>query len=196
MAHCQFVRCDLDNRIIVAVSGPVSVGKTTLCAALADLYGFAWVKTRDLVTAITGAELERRALQHAGELLEHRTGGRWISDYLLNDPVLLRADKILIDSVRLDQQVASLRAAFGKAVIHIHLTASTETLHRRYDSRRSEIRERNSYAEVQAHKIEAQIGTLERSADVIVKTEGVSASEVFNLVSRALLSRFDGALTS
>jgi len=81
-------------------------------------------------------------MQIAGEKLDRDTKGKWIADALAreiaNDGAL---SIIVVDAVRIEDQIIGLRKAFGHRVIHIHLTASDEELAKRYSKRSGQYRE-------------------------------------------------------
>jgi adenylosuccinate synthase len=114
-------------RTVVVLSGPVGSGKTTLAERLAERYGLVHFKTHDFLTELQpGVKQERRTLQEFGEKLDRRTGGDWVRDRLqkaIHSRQLPDHVTIIIDSVRIPGQVESLRAAYGRSVLHIHLTA-------------------------------------------------------------------------
>src|SRR5204863_10132197 len=100
-------------------------------------YGAQIVKTRELILELKReTPAERVALQEAGERLDRGTKGKWVSDALrrMRPEYFTDAapDLVIIDSVRIQGQVDHLRKAFGKRVIHIHITASQEELAKRY----------------------------------------------------------------
>jgi adenylosuccinate synthase len=126
-------------RTIVLLSGPIAAGKTTLCDDLVNRFGFRMFKTRELIEALRSVPAERKALQKAGEALDQKTKGAWVADALAKKVQELGAeDNVVVDSVRIKQQIDGVRKAFGASVVHIHLTADLEILERRYLARRKE----------------------------------------------------------
>src|SRR5437868_6860204 len=104
---------------VILLSGPVGAGKSTLARALVDDYGAKIVKTRELILELEpGTPEERVALQDAGQRLDQRTKGKWVADALRRMQSDWFTDAapelVLIDSVRVQAQVDSLRQAFGK----------------------------------------------------------------------------------
>lgn len=70
---------------IVVLSGPVSVGKTTMARKLAEEFGLELFKTRDYLRFLAerkGIESERGALQEFGDYQDRKTNGRWVCDGL------------------------------------------------------------------------------------------------------------------
>ncbi|MEX2181323.1 MAG: adenylosuccinate synthetase [Gemmatimonadaceae bacterium] len=165
---------------IVLLSGPVSGGKSTLARALSERFGCRVVRTQELIrSADPQVAHERSGLQLAGELLDKRTRGGWVSRELSKIALTLPPDSLLIvDSVRIKEQIAAARQAFGPRVVHLHLTAPTLVLERRYRKRRTSMKELSSYKLVQKNRTEAQIEQLAEIADVVIDTDRCSADDV------------------
>jgi len=167
---------------IVLVSGSVASGKTTLCENLRTHFDRVHIlKTKDVIRELAsrrlGKELpkERRAMQEFGDRLDRETKGQWVRDELrkllsrlgLEEPNAM----VLVDAVRIPDQIRAIRQAYGFAVTHIHLCAPPETLSERYRGRRSSgLQELPSYADVERNPTEARIQQLERVADVVIDT--------------------------
>ena len=169
-------------RQIIALSGPVASGKSTLASKLvAWSRDFHICKTQEFIKNRLGTDLERKALQLGGERLDRATGGSWVADMLARTVVqdLEENVSVVVDSVRIKGQVDGLRQAFGSHVVHIHLTAPTEELSRRYGKRTSQMRELPSYRDVQANSTESEVDTLNEIADIVVNTHRCTESDVF-----------------
>ena len=170
---------------IIAISGPVSSGKSTLATNLKkSLRGVRVFSTRELIQDQSGTVSERGALQQAGERLDIKTKGAWIARALATKVSLGKSDEefVVVDSVRIKQQVHGLRKAFGRRVSHVHLTAPDEELSRRYKKRSgkgSKMKELASYEAVRANTTEAQVDDLKDVADIVVDTNRCSAEDVF-----------------
>jgi adenylosuccinate synthase len=174
------------NRVIL-LSGPVASGKTTLAQRLVEAYGYRLFKTRDLITGLTGAEIARGQLQQAGERLDHRTGGRWVATALEREVSNLKEDAtVIVDAVRIKLQIEAIRNAFGRRVIHVHLTAPISVLRDRYSSRSGAVRELKTYTSVRRDPTEHQIERLNAAADVVVDTHRNTPEDVFTRVASHL----------
>ncbi len=164
---------------IVLLSGSVSSGKTTLSEQLRSQFGFDILKTKEVLKSLVltnsrkEPELDRKAMQLFGEKLDRRTEGRWVLTALtklvrkLNNPNV----RIIVDAVRIKEQIRAIRQAHGFAVVHIHLRAPEGVLAERYKERRGTgIRELSSYAAVERNPTEAGVRELEIAADVVIDT--------------------------
>ncbi len=170
---------------IVALSGPVSSGKTTLAQRLAGRYGAVHLRTRELLITYaeaTGQQLpvERAALQRYGQQLDKQTGGRWVVDGLSPTIANLDTGIVIIDSIRIAEQLDALRHVFGRRLVHVHLLAPQDILESRYQARRatSPVGELASYAKVAEDATEANIGTLAAEADAIIDTNRTRPDDV------------------
>jgi adenylosuccinate synthase len=168
---------------IVILSGHVCAGKSTLAVKLAAEFGFKHVKTWEFIKA-RGANLnlERATLQNYGELLDKKTGGSWIRDDLQKierhaDPNAL----IVIDSIRHPGQIKFLRKAYGRRIMHVHLTANIKELEHRYKERqkhKSTITELASYSDVLANATEGKVEELADTADVVINSDRCNEDDV------------------
>lgn len=175
------------SRIII-LSGRISSGKSTLSTSLVDRYGCVLVKTQELILrALPVTVLERRALQDAGDKLDRRTRGEWVATELSRVVQTLPTETVVVvDSVRIRQQIVAVRRAFGARVVHIHLTAPTDVLARRYSARRKSIREFKAYVRLSDNDTERNIEQLAENADVVIDTVRCSVDDVVARVASHL----------
>lgn len=172
---------------IILLSGSVASGKTTLGTALIERHGFVRFKTQDLIRTLKGAALERSVLQAAGTQLDTETGGAWVSAALTRELQKHPEDvTVLVDSVRIQGQIDSIRQAFGAEVVHVHLKAPVGVLAKRYAERDGAIKELSSYESVRADATEQQVDNLEKTADIVVDTEQSLPEDVFVRVAARL----------
>lgn len=170
---------------IILLSGGVRSGKTTLSDQLHRQFGLDLLKTREVIAALARRKMkrelepDRRALQLFGERLDRETDGKWVLKAL--DKVVRASRKsIVVDSVRIKQQIRAIRQAYGFSVIHIHLKAPKRVLAGRYaEQRDTGIRELRSYSDVEANPTEARVGELEKIADVVIDTDLCRPEDVF-----------------
>lgn len=166
---------------IVVLSGNVGAGKSTLARLLTDRFEASHVKTQNFLTAI-GPNIphERRALQAFGELLDKRTKGAWVRDGLQD--VIRRTPEqqvVVLDSVRIPEQIRAIRRSYGRAVVHVHLTASLAVLKRRYRERLATgLKELPSYSAVRRNETESRVEQLGEIADVLIRTDRSTPDDV------------------
>lgn len=119
--------------LVLALSGPVCGGKTTLARGLTTDQAEI-LSTRDLLVGLAGGG-NRRILQQIGEELDRREAGAWVCRPALRAREELdRGRLLIIDAVRTADQVAALRESMD--VVHVHLTANADVLEDRYEQRR------------------------------------------------------------
>jgi adenylosuccinate synthase len=174
---------------IVLLSGSISTGKSTLSGLLQTQFGFHALKTnkviRDLAVQRLGEEIEseRRAMQKFGESLDKDTKGRWVRDALvrlIRDLGSVGNDAlIVVDAVRIRDQISAIRKAYTFSVVHVHLKAPDDVLEARYRKRPvSGFKELSSFTEAKRNKTEAGVKELEDAADFVIDTSRSLAQAV------------------
>jgi len=122
------------------------------------------IKTRELIESSLG-ELPlagRISLQQQGEKLDRVTNGQWVVDELAK--VVRTHEKgvaYIIDSVRIPEQVNTIRLAFPP-VTHVHLTANDDELRRRYNERARRENDPVPYDVAKENITEKSVGGLKR----------------------------------
>lgn len=161
-------------RLLIVISGPVGVGKTSFGNQLIDHYGVVRVSTRAWMQANRDVPNDRRALQLAGEGLDRETGGGWVAEAVA-EAEASNGDSavLLLDSARIVGQIDALRKRWGDKVKHMHLHASDTELERRYLARPLELKEFPTYAQVRENATEASVGELCKIADLVLDTDHV-----------------------
>lgn len=174
---------------IILLSGPICSGKTELAQNFKDRYGAIIIKTNELLKkAIKNPDsMSRDLLQRAGEKLDKKSDGKWVAEALaseINDREL-SGGIIVIDSIRIEGQAKNIRRIFGanannsgSQIFHVHLTAQQRTLEKRYKTRKSNVKEFNSYSDAAKNKTEKNIDSLEGTADVLIRTDNIEAGDV------------------
>ena len=168
---------------IVLLSGRVSTGKTTLSTGLVKWFGAHVLKTKKLIAEAAGKKLEpeRGAHQRYGQLLDRRTGGEWVARSLTRFVEGLDGNAVIVvDAVRIIEQVHAIRRAYGGIVFHIHLDAEPEALIQRYKrkQRSKGFKEFSSYAEVSSNRTEKRVQSLASAADAVIKTDRCTENDV------------------
>jgi adenylosuccinate synthase len=154
--------------LVIAISGPVAVGKSVLAGELFERFRTCRVSTRQMLID-RGCKNDRGALIEAGNRLDRETDGAWVRDGVL--PYFDREREkqvILIDAVRTGRQVHHLREKFGEGFIHVHVTAPFNVVKERYENRDSAADQRQTYEEVSADPTEREVWRLHRVADRLV----------------------------
>jgi adenylosuccinate synthase len=174
---------------IVLLSGSISSGKSTLANRLNEQFGLHVLKTKKAIQSLAlqkfGKEIEseRRALQKFGDSLDKDTKGRWVRDALarlVRDLGAAGSDaRIVVDAVRILDQIRAIRQAYSFNVIHMHLKAPIEVLDRRYKERHVPgFKELASFSEAEKNKTESRVSELEAAADFVIDTSRCLAQAV------------------
>ena len=169
---------------LIALSGPMASGKSTLAKQLQSKAGAIIITTHGpLDSRVRTANPTRRELQDAGVSLDRETGGRWVLDHcrseLEKNPGTTLA---VLDCVRNEAQLLHIRAEWDGPVLHLHLTASPETLAARYLKRG----DKQPMGEAQGHPAEQGIAQLGDSAPLAISTSQVRPAEAASTALSAL----------
>ncbi|MGA2422350.1 MAG: AAA family ATPase [Candidatus Acidiferrum sp.] len=174
---------------IVLLSGSISSGKSTLSGLLNTQFGLHVLKTNRIIQNLAvqrlGAEIqsERRAMQKFGESLDKDTKGKWVRDALarlIHDLGPAGTDAlVVVDAVRILDQIRAIRQAYSFSVVHVHLKAPDDVLEARYKDRRSTgFKELGSFSEAEKNRTEARVKDLEDAADFVIDTSRSLAQAV------------------
>jgi len=178
---------------VVALSGPVGAGKSSLAKRLAVSLGALHVKTNRLIELLTPeVKKSRSGLQRAGDKLDDQTDGEWVAREifaLLERKPQGSVEYVVVDSIRIQNQLKHLRRYFPAAFVHIHLTADLTTLAKRFNARSSAILEATSYDAVRANATEKRVDQLGSIADAVIDTGRCAEQDVFARVGARLGKR-------
>jgi adenylosuccinate synthase len=168
---------------IVLLSGRIVTGKSTLSSELSRRFDTKTIKTNALIEKRAGKiAAERGAMQRFGEKLDKSTKGTWLVEDLAREMEQYPEDAVIVvDAVRILNQIEAIRGAYGRRVVHIHLDANIDELSRRYEIRKKEgakLQEFASYADLSRNKTEAGIDALAEPADVVIKTDRSTSKDV------------------
>lgn len=178
-------------KMIIAVSGPIAVGKSVFIGELVQQFNATRISTRELIQSLRDVPTERGPLQEAGESLDRETDGKWVSEGLAKCLTSFNEDGVVVvDSVRIAKQVQHLRAKFGDNVRHIHLTASYGVLAGRFRERKERgdpaVREFATYEEARTNPTEAAIESLGDIADVKINTDKLEPAALVRIAAEQL----------
>lgn len=133
--------------------------------------------------------LDRLALQAEGDRLDKKTEGRWVLEALAKLVQSQPQDaQIIVDSVRITKQIEAIRNAYGRIVTHIHLTAPTPALKRRYlrAHGRGSSGPHYSFEQARNNPTERRVDALRKTADVVIDTKRSTKDDVLIRVSSCL----------
>lgn len=175
-----------DVKLLVLLSGPVAVGKSSVATELVRDYNFGRISTSPFLAAIAaeqGVEKNRTSLQEIGDALDDQSDYRWVVD----DVAAVAIDSNpsigswLVDSVRKGRQVQHFRARYGVNVLHVHLNATEALLRERYQFRLSTIGDsinNTPYSIAIQHPNEVSARKLIESADVVIDVADLATAEI------------------
>jgi len=86
---------------------------------------------------------------------------------------------VVVDSVRIPEQVEGVRRAYGGLVVHVHVTASEHELRRRYLARSKGSADEPSYEVVKRNATEKEIERLADIADVVINSDRCVPEDMF-----------------
>lgn len=172
---------------VILLSGPVGAGKSALASELAARFGCRTIKTHEIIEQRLGVKKERAELQEAGQTLDRETNGKWVADTLGRMAAQWGENElVVVDAVRIREQVQEVRRAFGFAVSHIHVTAPVEVLAQRYQTRHGVVQELDSYDAVRQNPTENRVEELTDIADAVIDTDRNSPADVLTRVASRL----------
>ena len=166
------------KRIIVLLSGEIACGKSTFRESMATLFGFKSLETRAALEQIAGKEgkdyKKRGFLQRYGRKKDKETAGGWVVDHYQSE--ILNHDRIIVDAVRIKEQIEAFRRAYGYVVYHIHLNAPLEKRKEWFVKRRKGIDEFitdeeaiEKFEEYSNDPTERNVAKLSSEADLLIE---------------------------
>lgn len=186
----------MPSRIII-LSGPIGAGKSELAGQLVNRHRAHRVGTSDLIRR--KSPNSRGSLQKEGDRLDRETGGTWVKSALADIAGDLPIEALLVvDSVRIPEQIAAIRDAFGAAAYHVHLTAPEQILEQRYSERAAEKDLGISFADARRQSTEKKSSNLAELADLVIDTSRctrddvcIRATALLGLYPRAIVRNVD-----
>ncbi|MEE4997439.1 ATP-binding protein [Pseudomonas alliivorans] len=171
---------EVDNLIIILISGPIASGKSTVTNELISKYGFESLSSGDYLRNLLKSKQQpatRKELQELGDSLDAETNYRWLAERISKDKIKNSDNKKwIIDCVRKPQQVSSHRDCFGTSIVHIHITAEPEILKARHLSRT--LTSEKDYNDAKNHTNEISSEKLFNIADLVLSTSHTSTEEI------------------
>lgn len=174
------------SRPVVIISGKTGSGKSGLTGLLEREYQFRAIRTRELLAAQAGTS-DRATLLARGRELDKSTQYRWVADETI-DIIggLTEYQGVVIDHVTSPLQVQAFRRKFGSALLHVHLWASAQTLHTRYEEQLGREVDAVAYANIDHLSDDALVVALKRDADVRINTDRCDARDTLVQVAAHL----------
>jgi adenylosuccinate synthase len=153
--------------VVLALSGPVGAGKTTLANGVQEACRVRIVSTQSILRE-RGDAATRRDFQALGEELDREEGGIWVARPVFEILSAAARVPVVVDAIRTHDQLAVLRS--GAIVKHIHLTADDHVLEQRYERRRREHPgfELPTFDALRANRTEAVSDALALDADLVL----------------------------
>ena len=184
-------------RMLIAISGPVAVGKSAVIESLLARTNGRKISTRELIQLLRPqVGNDRGQLQAAGDELDSSTDGRWVAEAIETLEPTLEDAVVIVDSVRIRRQVDWLKVIFKDRVWHLHLTASPSALAARF-SQRTRAGDPQTYEEVLLNVPESRVDALAELADCVIDTEDLDRERVATRARECLEQRLvelDGGL--
>jgi adenylate kinase family enzyme len=186
-------------RLLIVISGPVKAGKSELARRLstrlqADVLSTGAILRDEYGAADRPAGVALRlSLQALGEQLDRETGGAWVLAAVDRRATRLRATQpIIVDAVRVPEQLALLRNDSRFRVVHVHLSADVATLRTRYDAAAAIAPDGDDwppYDDVRANETEARIGRMRERTRLRLNTRWLGRRVVAGLARTAIAGR-------
>ncbi|WGL52584.1 AAA family ATPase [Nocardioides sp. BP30] len=167
--------------MIILLSGPIAVGKTSVAAALTQAGAARLVTVRSALLEVLGLASAGRALmQREGAALDQRTSGRWLLHYL-EQRTDLTNDDFVVDSLRTVRQTEPLLGYFADARL-VYLTAHEETRRARYAAAAATdpLKRAVPFDAAMQHRTEIEVVALGALAHASIATDDLEVEELAN----------------
>lgn len=131
---------DQSDLKLLLLSGPLSVGKSSVTAVLVAKHSYSKVRSGAYVASVAtarGLPQNRNGLQEVGDSLDADTDYLWLLNDVAKPTIFATPCQRcwVIDAVRKDRQITHFRREFGASIYHVHLFAPEEVLRSRYEHR-------------------------------------------------------------
>lgn len=177
-------------QVLVLLSGPIAVGKTSVRNELLSGFGFDYVRSSGYLQEMLAGQGQigdRRSLQDFGDSLDVETDYRWVLDRVAMPAFDAAPEqrRWLVDAVRKLRQVEHFRQALGPVVMHVHLSAAEDVLQRRYAARMQPGVEAVPYSTAVQHPNEVASRQLIEVADLVLDTGESTPTQVAFEIAKA-----------
>jgi len=177
---------------IIAFSGSISSGKTTISSLLADTLGWKWVSFGEYVRKIARSQSignSRKELQAVSDSLVQR-GWETFCTSILEEVQWNRSENLVIDGIRHREAIETLRTlCYPAKVFLVYLSITQfEQLQRTKEKGISNISE---LQDIESHSSEVQVySNLRRMADLIVD-EDLPKHKLVQMIKEWVISKTD-----
>jgi adenylosuccinate synthase len=163
---------------LIALSGPLCAGKSTLAACLRQHRGVEVITAREILATLGGDPNDRRDLQLRGAELERTTKGRWLLDGVVDRLATGSSVIQVVDSIRTTRQARLFRAHFTDVFL-LHLTATETVLRERFLASAEGVAAGEVAMErVFSHEVEQDADSVRTLADAVIDTSGKAGPDV------------------
>ncbi len=168
---------------MIKLAGGIASGKSSAAHLLSSRPEVQIVRVREALVSVTGVDLsDRLMMQDRAAHIDVATSGRWLGDYIA-DKFDLR-QSLVIDSVRTRLQAEALEEEFEDSVL-VFLEASARTRRLRFKSGQATdmMKAATTFDVAMRHRTETEALELIDMADVVVRSDLLSAQDVADRVS-------------
>jgi len=171
--------------LILLISGPIAVGKSSVVSNLIDNYEFRKLSSGEHLVKLAKEKSlipNRQTLTRIGDELDIDTDYSWVVNTVTKTALnrYPEVDRWIFDSVRKKRQVRHFRTAFHESIMHIHLTADESVLKCRYENRqlKNPVKDHLEYEVAITTPNETESRSLETIADHVIDTSHIAPIQI------------------
>ncbi len=159
----------MNEKLVIALAGPIASGKTTIGEYFSSKYGFQHLRSSSYLKQKLiqeNKEITEFNLQELGKKIVSQIGGAGLSEL-----VLLEYDNtrhLLYDSLRHVEDIYYFKNRFGSRFKLIFLETDSVILKERYQRRVNRDSSEESYNIRLSHPIEREVSLLRENADTVI----------------------------
>lgn len=153
---------------VIALSGPIASGKSTLAKAVRDDLGFELLRSREFLEAETkrrGFDVNDHSLQKVGLQIVSEIGGYGLTLEVMK---LRKKECIVYDSFRNMEEVEKLRQKLGERFIHVFLDVPRDIRKLRFLARTDRQNTEEDFEARHVHQVEEEVTKLQRVATLVI----------------------------